>query len=167
MAKIDKQISKLLNQGLSGSAIAKRLHKRKQTVLNAIREIQNKPINPKKITNPKGKIGSVELGTPSQAFTEALYSQGYSEKFIVKLVNAKHPETSQRKIRAYIRQYKKNNPEAVAERKRFQADVRRQGKQYAKNRANGKYYRETRQYYTAPVNRARYPEGEVFEEDDI
>lgn len=158
MAKIDKQISKLLNQGLSGSAIAKRLHKRKQTVLNAIREIQNKPKNEHKITNLAGKAGSVALDYNSKSFVDALYSEGYSERFIAQLVNHQHPETSKYKIRQYLSQLKQN-PDAVKRHKQVQADLRKLGKTYMREREEGRYYRETETFYLHPIDWALYREG--------
>lgn len=143
--QLKKQISKLLNKGYSGSEIAKSLHIRKKNALEIIREIQHKPVNIKKITNPKGRIGSVELDYPSKQFTESLYKQGYPIDFIAKLVNAKHPETSKNRVKNYIKQLKTDNPNAVDSHKANMKFYKGTGKW--KEHLDAKYHRETNKHY--------------------
>lgn len=140
-----KQINNYLNQGLSGSQIAKKLHKRKQDILQVIRDLQKKPINPVKVTNPKGRIGSEQLDYASQRFTEELYKQGYPVDYIVKLVNAKHPATSKRKILTYIQQFKQQNPDAVDSHKANMKFYKATGKW--QKHLDAKFYRETTKHY--------------------
>lgn len=144
MAKA-QQIKKLLDKGLSGNAIAKKLHLRKQDVLAEIRKLKNTTIQQSKVTNLKGQIGSVELDKPSKAFVEALYKDGYPEDYIAKLVNVKHPNTSKRKIKQYIKQYKQDDIGAVESHKANMKFYKATGKW--KQHLDAKYYRETTEHY--------------------
>lgn len=160
-----KKIKRLLDKGYSANKIVKTIGKRKQDVLREIRQIQNKPINPVKITNPKGKIGSIELDKPSQAFTEKLYKEGYPISFIEKLVNAKHKETSQRKIRAYIKQYKTENKEAYESHKANMRFYQATGK--FKQRQDAKWFRELEYHYHEPNYQFKVGSPKIeFDEED-
>lgn len=143
--QLKKQISKLLQKGYTGSEIAKTLHIRKKNALEIIRQIENKPINRIKITNLKGRVGSVELDYPSQQFTESLYKQGYPIDFIAKLVNAKHPDTSKNRVKNYIKQFKRDNPNAVDSHKANMKFYKATAKW--KEHLDAKYYRETNKHY--------------------
>ncbi|MCL4452281.1 MAG: hypothetical protein M1327_06625 [Candidatus Thermoplasmatota archaeon] len=164
MARLQKKLKQLLNDGYSANKIAKLLHKRKQDVLAEIRKIQNKPINPKKITNPKGRIGSIELDLPSKAFTEALYKQGYPIEYIVKLVNKKHSETSKAKIRRYLKEYKKNNPEALDSHNANMRLYKAMGKY--KQHIDAKFFRETKEHYFQEFD-SQFKEGSPTIEIDL
>ena len=99
----DRQIKNLLNKGYSGSKIARMLHIRKQNALARIRAIKHIPVNPsKQKLNPYGQQGR-PLDAESKAFADSLYKQGYTNKFITKLVNKKHPKTSQRAVKRYLK----------------------------------------------------------------
>ena len=140
-----KKIKELLKQGYSGSQIAKTLHIRKQTALDIVRQIQNKPKNVKKITNVRGRKGSIELDEQSKIFTEQLYRHGYPIDFIVKLVNKKHSETSKYKIRKYIKQFAKNDADAVKSHKANMKFYKSSGKY--RQHLDAKFYKETEQHY--------------------
>ena len=162
--KLNKQISKLLDKGYSASRIAKTLHIRKQNALEIVRQIQNKPVNTKKITNLKGKIGSVELDFSSKQFTEALYKQGYPIEYIAKLVNAKHPETSKNRVKNYIKQFKTDNPGAEDSHKANMKFYKSTGKW--KQHLDAKFFRETNKHYFTK-NKDRFEEGSPTIEIDI
>jgi hypothetical protein len=162
-----KKIKQLLNKGFSANQIAKQLHKRKKEVLATIRQIQNKPINPKKITNPKGKKGSIELDFPSQRFTESLFLSGYPIDYITKLVNKKHPNTAKQKIRKYIKQYKLDNPSSEQSHKANMKLYKAMGK--FKEHIDAKFFRETKEHYYNQF-KDQFKEGsptiELFEGED-
>lgn len=139
------EIKKLRRQGLSGTKIAKELHIRKQNVLSEIRKQENRPINTKKITNLKGQASKVVLPESSKAFIEALYKQGYPENYISKLVNAKHSETSQYKVKQYLKQYKTDNPDAIESHKANMKFYKGTGKW--KQHLDAKWYMETNKHW--------------------
>ena len=140
-----KKIKRLLDKGYSANRIARTIGKRKQDILREIRQIQNKPIEYKKIANPHGQKGSVELDIPSKAFSEALYKSGYPIDYIIKLVNKKHPETAKNRIRRYLKQYKNENPNAVQSHKANMRLYKAMGKY--KEHIDAKYFRETNEHY--------------------
>lgn len=144
-----KHIADLRKQGLSGNKIAKQLHLRKQDVLSEIRKLENKPIQTKKITNIKGQASKVILPKSSEAFIEALYKQGYPENYIAKLVNAKHTETSQYKVKQYLKQYKSGNADAVESHKANMKFYKATGKW--QQHLDAKYYRETETHWYKTV----------------
>lgn len=142
--ELKQNIKELLNKGYSASNIAKSLHKRKQTILDAVRDITSKSKNVKKITNLKGQKGSNNLDYATQRFTDVLYKQGYPIEYIVKLVNVKHPDNSKNKIRKYIQQLKNDN--AILTSHKGNMNFYKSSSQY-KQHLDGKYYRETDKHY--------------------
>lgn len=159
-----KKIKQLLDKGYSANSIARKIGKRKQDVLREIRQLQNKPINPVKITNPKGKKGSIALNKDSQDFTEKLYKEGYPITYIARLVNAKYKETSQRKIRAYINQYKTENKEAYESHKTNMKFYQKTGK--FKQRQDAKWYFTLEYHYHEPKYQFKTGSPKIeFDED--
>ncbi len=144
-SKLKDQISKLLKEGYSASKIAKTLHIRKQTALNIVRQIQNRPKNVKKITNVKGRKGSTELDEQSKISIEQMYRYGYPIDFIIRLMNKKYPETSKYKIRKYIQQFAKNDADAVKSHKANMKFYKSTGKY--RQHLDAKFYKETEQHY--------------------
>ena len=163
MARLQNEIKRLLAQGYSASKIAKSLHKRKQTILDAVRDITSKSKNVKKITNLKGKAGSLDLDFATQRFTEILYKQGYPIEYIVKLVNVKHPDNSKNKIRKYIQQLKNDNA-ILTSHKGNMNFYKSSGKW--KQHLDGKYYRETGEHYFKDFD-SQFKEGSPTIEYEI
>ena len=165
-----QQIKKLLDKGLSGNAITKKLHLRKQDVLAEIRKLKGTSIQQSKVTNLKGQTGSAKLSKPSKAFVEVLYKEGYPETFIAKLVNAKHPDTSRYEIKKYLKQYKQLDANAVTSHKANMKFYKSTGKW--KQHLDAKYYRETTIRYYKDTDE-QFKEGspkleyEVGVEDEI
>lgn len=140
----NKQLKELLNKGYSGSAIAKKLHIRKQDALAEIRKIQNKEINKAKLTNPAGQKGK-PLSYSSERFAEELFKEGYTVAFISKLVNAKHSETSQNAVKKYLKGLKTKDTDALKSHKANMKFYKATGKY--KQHLDAKFYRETAKHY--------------------
>ena len=161
--EIKQNIKELLDKGYSASKIAKSLHKRKQTILDAVRDIKNVNKNAKKITNLKGKIGSNNLDYATQRFTDVLYKQGYPIEYIVKLVNAKHPDNSKNKIRKYIQEIKTDKD--ILQSHNGNMKFYKASGQY-KQHLDGKYYRETDKHYFKDFD-SQFKEGSPTIEYEI
>ena len=110
------------------------------------------------------KIAFYLSNLQSKAFVEALYKQGYPESYITKLVNKKHTETSQAKIKKYIKQYKTENSEArdshFANMKFYKAS----GKY--KQHIDAKFYRETKEHYYKEFT-DQFKEGSPIIENEL
>ena len=143
------KIRELRKEGLSGSKIAREIGRRKKDVLAEIRKIELRPKSLEKIhffKEPENK-------TAVDTFIDTLYSEGYSKQFIKKIVHEKHKTASI----AYIDRRMKNEPKENTElRGDYQKEVRARGREYARNRQEGRYYRETEVYYLHPVEWAVY-----------
>lgn len=139
------EIRALRDKGLSASKIAKTIHRRKQSVLDQIRRIE---VRPKSIRQTHLFKEPINQGAVN-AFIDALYREGYPKEFIKKLVHKKHPSASKK----YIERRMNSEPkEVLSERRETEKEVRKLGKEYTKNRQEGRYFRETEQYIAHPVN---------------
>ena len=152
------EIRKLRSEGLSASKVASAIHRRKKDVLSEIRIIENRPKSQRATHLFKEPIDKAN----TDAFIDALYRQGYSQDFIKKLVHEKHKSASKRYI---DRRIHKEPKDAKAERKAYQDEIRKKGRRFAKDRINGKYYRETEHYYNQRIDWSRYPEEDAYLEE--
>lgn len=160
---LNNEIKNLLNKGYSASKIAKTLHKRKQTILDAVRNIKHVKKNTKKITNIKGKIGSNNLNFSTQRFAETLYKQGYPMYYIVDLVHEKHKENSKNKIRNYLKTL--NNDKNLKDIHKTNMKFYKSSGKW-KQHLDAKYYRETEKHYYDNFNE-QFKEGSpIIEYED-
>lgn len=126
--------------------IARELKLRKTDALQAIRELKVAPKEVKKVTRIGKTTKPIVLDQATERFTETLYKQGYPDTFIYKLVNKKHPEFSQYRIRKYLTNYKKQNPSSIEGHKANMKFYKATGKY--KQHLDAKFYRETEKHYS-------------------
>lgn len=154
---LNNQIIEYRKLGYSANKIAKTIHKRKQDVLNRIRQIENtakKPVN--FIGFHKVPIEQHKV----DAFIDAMYIDGYPQYLIDKIVHLKYPDATHYYIKNRI---KTENAENKENRKIVIKDIRKKGKEYVKNRNNGKFYYETNSGKYGKEYWATYHEEEIEE----
>lgn len=160
---INKQIKELLNQGKSGSQIAKQLHIRKQIALEKVREIKKIPLENKHITNPYGQKGKPDkLDKTAKSIIENNIKNGLPKRYTldsaIKTNNGKiRKNQSYKSANEYYNELMKN-PDLKKQHKDSYLALRKlYGKKY-KQSLDAKHFKFTnKHYYSNPLS--QFTEG--------
>lgn len=145
---------------MSASQVAKKLHIRKQTALNMVREIKNIPKNTKKVTYHKPT--PVTLDNIDMIIR--LYKEGYPKNLIQKIMSKKY-KISYRQTSQLIKE--QTTDADIETRKKYQKCNRKQPKQWLKNHYDGALYRYARHHYNKNYNWDNEEYEKLYTQDEI